>query len=213
MGLEQREGGNFISILGGKFCQRVPQGTEGAVERVNKLGKVVHERYYDSFTGKLVNIKTQDTPYGKQWVFDFKDKEEVYHLQLSYSNSFAANILKILPNADLTKEMKVSPQTKEIDGKQRSSLFINQGGVALKHAYTKENPNGMPQWEQLMVKGVQVWDNTKELEFLEAMVKRDILPKLEGNTAEVKADAEFDALGAEATAENPTVPSASDEPF
>jgi hypothetical protein len=193
MGLEQREGGNFITILGGKFCQRVPAGTEGAVERVNKLGKVVHERYYDSFTGKLVNIRTQDTPYGKQWVFDFKDKEEVYHLQLSYSNSFATNILKILPNVDLTKEMKVSPQTKEIDGKQRSSLFINQEGIALKHAYTKDVPNGLPDMEKVIVKGQEVWDDTKRLAFLHNMVMTQIMPKLEGGTGELKADAEADA--------------------
>jgi hypothetical protein len=210
MGLEQREGGNFITILGGRFCQRVPAGTEGAVERTNKLGKQVHEKFYDSFTGKLVNIRTQDTAYGKQWVFDFKDKEEIYHLQLSYSNSFATNFLKLLPNVNLEKEMKVSPMTKEVDGKQRSSLFINQDGVPLKHAYTREKPNGLPDLEKVMVKGQEVWDDTKRLAFLHEMVQKDILPKLEGSVAEAKADAEFDALGAEVKEE--AVP-ADDIPF
>jgi len=178
MGLEQRAEGKFITILGGKFCQRVQEGTEGAVQRTNKIGKVVNEKFYDSFTGKLVNIKVQDGTYGKSWNFSFKDKEEVYTLQLSYSNSFATALLKMLPNADLSKEMKVSPSVKEVDGKNKSSLFINQDGVALKHAYTRENPNGMPDMEQIVVKGEKIWDDTKRMAFLQTMVDNDILPKL-----------------------------------
>jgi hypothetical protein len=206
MGLENREGGNWITIYDGKFTQRVDENVTGATQRVNKLGKSVYEKYYDNFTGKLINIRTQDSPYGKQWVFDFKDREDIYHLTLSYANGFASTFLKILPNIDVSKEIKVSTSTKEVDGKKKNSLFVNQDGVALKHAYSKENPNGLPQWEQVVVKGVQVWDNTKELEFLENMVKTTILPKLEGlpvDTAEAKADAEFDSYGKEPEAIDP----------
>ncbi len=178
MGLNTRQEGNFITILDGKFCIRVPEGTEGATKRVNKMNKTVFEKYYDNFTGRLVGIKTQDGSYGKSWIFSFKDKEEIYHLQLSYSNSFATALLKMLPNVDLSKEMKVSPSVKEVDGKNKSSLFINQDGVAIKHAFTKDNPNGMPDMEQVTVKGQQVWDDTKRIEFLYQMVSRDIIPKL-----------------------------------
>lgn len=180
MGLNTREEGNFITILGGKFSQKVPEGTPGATTRTNKKGKIVHEKYYDNFTGKLVGIKTQDGEYGKSWIFSFKDKEEVYNLQLSYSNSFATAFLKMLPNIDLTKEMKVSPSTKmDAEGKNKSSLFVNQDGVALKHAYTREVPNGMPDMEQITAKGVLVWDDTKRLSFLYNMVATTIIPKLE----------------------------------
>jgi hypothetical protein len=178
MGLETRQTGNFITILGGKLCQRVSEDTIGAVKRINKLGNVVHEKFYDSFTGKLIDIKVQDGTYGKTWNFVFKDKEEPYTLQLSYSNSFSTALLKMLPNIDLTKEMKISPSVKEIDGVNRSSLFINQDGKALKHAYSRENPNGMPDMEQVTVKGVLVWDDTKRLEFLDKMVHETIIPKL-----------------------------------
>ena len=178
MGLENRQEGKFITILGGKFCQRVPEGTAGAVQRTNKLGKVVWEKFYESFTGKLVGIKVQDGTYGKTWNFAFQDKGEVYTLQLSYSNSFATAFLKMLPNIDLTKEMKVSPSTKEVDGKNKSSLFVNQDGKPLKHAYTRENPNGMPDMEQVTVKGEKVWDDTKRIAFLYNMVQTQIVPKL-----------------------------------
>ena len=179
MGLEERQAGNYITILAGKFCQRVPEETEGATTRVNKIGNTVHEKYYDSFTGKLIDIRTQDGTYGKTWNFVFQDKEEPYTLQLSYSNSFSSAFLKMLPNIDLTKEMRLSPSVKEVDGKNKSALFINQDGKALKHAYTRENPNGMPDMEQKTVNGQTVWDDTKRLEFLQNMVETTIIPKLQ----------------------------------
>jgi hypothetical protein len=178
MGLENRQSGNFITILGGRLCQRVPEGTEGAEKRTNKLGNVVTEKFYDRFTGKLIDIKVQDGTYGKTWNFVFRDKEEPYTLQLSYSNSFSTALLKMLPNIDLTKEMTISPSVKEVDGRDRSSLFVNQDGKAIKHAYSRENPNGLPDMEQVTVKGVLIWDDTKRLEFLDKMVHETIIPKL-----------------------------------
>ena len=200
MGLENREGGKWFSVYDGKFSQKVSDTTPGAIQRTNKLGKVTFEKYYDSFVGKLVNIRKQDSPYGKNWMFDFKDKADVYHLTLGYANGMASSFLKILPNIDVSKEIKVSVSTKEVDGKKKSSLFVNQDGIALKHFYTKENPQGIPQWEQVMVKGVPVWDNTKELAFLENMVKKTVLPKLEGlpqSAEEVQAEKDFQNAGTE----------------
>lgn len=186
MGLEIRAEGKYISIHKGRFAQRVQPNTEGAVARVlekgQNAGKTVYEKYYDSFVGKLVGIKTTDGPYGKQWDFSFQDAGDVYHLNLPYSNSFAKNILKMLPNCDLSKEMKVTPQTKEVDGVNKSSIFINQDGVSIKHAFTKENPNGLPPMTQVKVKGELVWDDTEQLAFLQNMVDNVIvknLPKIE----------------------------------
>jgi len=198
MGLDNRQAGNYITILGGKLCQRVPEGTEGAIKRVNKLGNTVFEKFYDSFTGRLVDIKVQEGTYGKTWNFVFQDREELYTLQLSYSNSFATAFLKILPNIDLTKEIKVSPSVKEVDGKNKSTLFVNQDGKALKHAFTRENPNGMPDMEQVTVKGVLQWDDTKRLIFLQEMVDTVIMPQLLGTASQAAqpvvtpAEEEFD---------------------
>ena len=182
MAFENREGGQYFTILNGKFCQRVPEGTKEAVQRVNKLGKTVWEVFHDSFTAKLVDIKVMDGAYGKSWVFSFKDKGEVYRLQLSYSNSFATAFLKMLPNLDIAKEMKLSPSVKEVDGKNKSSLFVNQNGQTINHAYTREKPNGLPDMEQLTVKGQLVWDDTKRMKYLEGMVMAKIVPRLEGST-------------------------------
>ena len=191
MALENREGGKYITIYDGKFAVRVPEGTPGAVSRVNKEERTVHELFYDSVTGKLINIrKREGGKYGPTWEFDFVDGGEVYTLQLSYSNSYATNILKMLPNVDLTKEMKVQPSQKIEDGKKKSSLFISQDGKTLKHAYTKDAPNGMPPMVQVMVKGQPQWDDTDRLIFLEEMVNRDILPKLPKDAAAAPAATE-----------------------
>lgn len=213
MGLDNRQEGKFINIYKGKFSQRVQEGTPGAQSRILEKGKnagnPVFEKFYDSFTGKLVDIKMQDGEYGKSWIFSFKDQGEVYNLQLSYSNSFATALLKMLPNVDLSQEFKVSPSTKEVDGKNKSSLFINQNGVPVKHAYTRENPNGMPDMEQVTVKGQLVWDDTKRLEFLYDMVATQIIPKLEGTEVpqaqitEPESDPEFDNFGKSENKINP----------
>lgn len=206
MGLEHKSEGKFITILGGKLCQRVSEGTEGAIQRINKIGNVVWEKFYDSFSGKLISIKIQDSTYGKTWNFGFIDKEEVYTLQLPYSNTFATSILKMLPNVDLEKEMRVTPQNKLVDGKNRSSLFINQDGASIKHAHTKENPNGMPDMEQVTVKGELVWDDTKRIDWLHDMVQKDIVPKLSGfssTVAQSKADVDFENIGKKEDEINP----------
>lgn len=181
MGFDNRSEGKYFTILGGKFSQRVQESTEGAVQRTNKLGKVVFEKYHDSFTAKLIDIKITDGAYGKSWEFHFRDNGEIFKLQLGYSNSFATALLKMLPNIDLTKPMKLSPSVKEVDGKNKSSLFVNQDGVAIKHAFTKDNPNGLPQMVQVKVKGNLVWDDTDRLVFFKEMVETKILPQLEGS--------------------------------
>lgn len=195
MGLDNRQPGNYITILAGKFCQRVLEGTEGATRRINKLGTVVFEKYYDSFTGKLIDIKVQDGTYGKTWNFVFQDQAEPYILQLSYSNSFSTAFLKMLPNIDLTKEMKLSPSVKvDENGKNKSSLFVNQNGVAIKHAFTREHTNGMPDMEQVTVKGVLQWDDTKRLIFLENMVMTQIVPRLPGAAIQAPAPTQASPL-------------------
>lgn len=175
----------FFTILAGKFSRRVPEGTPGAVERTNKLGKVVHEVSHDSFSGVLKDIRITESDYGKSWNFDFSSDGEVYTLQLSYSNSFATALLKMLPNIDVTKEFTMTPSVKQVDGRNQSTLFVNQDNKAIKHAYTKDVPNGMPDMEQVKVKGELVWDDTKRLEFLTAMVSEKVLPKLVGGEMEV----------------------------
>lgn len=173
----------YFTIYNGKFSINVPKGTPGSVTRINKVGREVSEIYKDFFVGKLVNIRTKTSEkYGKSWEFDLRDSGDVWTLQLSYSNSSAKNLIKILPNADLAQEMKIQISMKMVENKPKTSIFVSQNGVTLKHKYTRTNPNGMPDLEEIMVKGVKQLDDTKQLAFLQAMVESDILPKLPRDT-------------------------------
>ncbi len=181
MSFTNKSSNTFFTIFGGKFTQRVQEGTPDAKERVNKLGKTVYELFHDTFNGKLIDIRTTESPdYGKSWNFDFLGDGDgkIYTLQLSYSNSFATALLKMLPNINLEESIALTPSQKVIDGKTQSTIFANQKGVTIKHAYTKDAPNGLPPMKEIVVKGQKVWDDTDRIEFLHAMVQKDILPKL-----------------------------------
>ena len=167
------------------MCVKSDENDPKAVKRVNKIGNTVYEIFHDAFVGKLTGIRTKESAeYGKSWLFDFVDVPtgEKYTLQLSYSNSYATALLKMLPNIDLSREFKISPSSKIVEGKTQSSLFVNQDGKPVRHAFTKENPNGMPNMEKITVKGKETWDDSKRLAFLEHVVNTQIVPKLDNST-------------------------------
>lgn len=196
--LGQSQKGKYITIYQGKITESYKTPIEGSIERTNKEGKQVYEIYHDWCEGNLVNVRTKGLPtdqYGKSWIFDLKDGEEIYHLQLSYSNSYATAFLKMLPNIDLAEKIKITPDLKTVEGKTRSALFINQDEQPIKHAFTKDNPNGLPPLVKTVISGKDVWDDTAQLAFFEDMVNTQIRPKLEKinrvtSTATIAADKE-----------------------
>lgn len=191
MGLGNKQSGTYLTIFNGKFSQSFKEPQEGTVERLNKNNKIVHEKYFDFLSGRLVSIRTKESKdYGKSWIFEFNDGESTFLVQLPYSNTFAKAFLKMLPNIDVSKDMTLTPSSKLVDGKPKSSLFIKQGDQNIKHAFTRENLNGMPDLEEITVKGQKQLDDTKQLAFLEGMVIRDILPKLNQQKIETADSAE-----------------------
>lgn len=180
MGLGYSQRGKYITIYSGKISQSVEPNTVGAVTRTNKQGREVHELYHDFIEGKLIAIRTKESKeFGKSWIFVFSDGGEVYNLQLPYSNSYAKAFIKMLPNIDLSEPMKLTPSQKVVEGQTKSSLFINQHDQPIKHAYTRDVPNGLPEMKKIMVKGQEQWDDSEVLIFLENMINADIIPKLE----------------------------------
>lgn len=184
MGLETSNNATFINVTNGKICKPVKAPTDRSEERENKKGKIVHEEFYDKISGVITDITTRENEFGKQWMITLVDDEERFVLQLPYSSSFSAAFLKTLPNIDLSKRVTLIPSTKKEGEKVSSTMFVNQGGHALKRAYTKESPNGCPPMTQKKVKGKLTWDDSDAMEFLERMVISDILPLLKGSKKE-----------------------------
>jgi hypothetical protein len=186
MALEKNNSAVFLSIGDGKITKRVKQPTADSVSRTLKDGKVIHEEIYDGVSGMITDIKVQDHPsYGRFWNIAIQDGEDSYILQMNYSGGYASAFLKTLPNIDLTKRVRFSPNMKMEGDKKKVTLFISQDGTPLKHYYTKDNSNGLPQMKQIKVKGKLTWDDSDMMDFLEKMVKADILPQLKNHPAPV----------------------------
>ena len=185
---------NYFNIVGGKLTVNVPEGTLNAISRVNKNGKTVHEVKHDSFTGKMLSITPADSQWGKNWEIDFEAVDgQIWTLQVGYSSSYAKSFLKRLPNIDINETFTITPFSGEIDGKKISTITVYQNGVKIAPFYTKETPNGLPQLEQIMVKGVETWDDTKQLQFLEASVK-EIMSKVSNTKMPPQTIEEAEAL-------------------
>lgn len=190
MGLEKNSHAVFLSISDGKICKAVKSPTQDSITRTNKNSRVVHEEFFDSIKGTLTDIFTKDhAEFGKKWVVRLEDDGITYQLEFNYSSGYSQAFLKTLPNVDLSSAVKLTPKLSVEGDKKKTTLFVNQHGVALKHYYTKDNPNGIPELQKIKVKGKQTYDDSDIMQFLEDMVKSEILPKIKKTApAPVTAD-------------------------
>jgi len=186
MGLNQSQSkGVFLSITNGKLVRQFASPTDKSVSRVNKMGREVHEEFYDSLSGYLTDLKTKESEYGKSWVITIKDDSIYYNLEMKYSSGYATSFLKALPNANLSEVINITPKL-VIDGdKKQSVIFISQNGKGLKHYWTKDTPRDLPPMKKVKVRGVDTWDDTERMDYLEDFVKLSILPKIKPTLSDV----------------------------
>jgi hypothetical protein len=186
MGLNQSQSkGVFLSITNGKLVRQFSAPTDKSVSRVNKMGREVHEEFYDSLSGWLTDIKTKESEYGKSWVLVLKDEQGSYNLEMKYSSGYATSFLKAIPNATLSEVITLSPKLIVDGDKKQSVLFISQNGKGLKHFWTKDNPRDLPPMVKKKVRGVDIWDDTERMDYLEDYVKNSILPKIKPTLQDV----------------------------
>jgi len=170
----------YLSVSDGKIVRRFKEPTAQSKARTNKMGNTVHEENYDYVEGLITGIKVKDSDYGKFWCVNIQDGSDAYILQFQYSGGNANSFLKSIPNADLRKPIRIRPAV-DIDGdKKRSKLFLVQDDKALRWFWTKDNPGKMPSLQKIKIKGVEQWDDSDMMEYLEAYVSEHITPKLGG---------------------------------
>jgi hypothetical protein len=173
MGLgNSNEGGKkFVTIVGGKWTLRVPEGTPGAVVRVLEkgpnAGKEIHELYYDHIDGELVGGIIKQGQFGTDICIDLKDGE-TYTVQIPMESQYFSQFAKMVPNIDPTKPLYLGLGYDKERGK--NFLYGKQNGETVHSAYTKDNPNGMPPPVEKMVKGVKKWDFEAQENFLYEVV-------------------------------------------
>jgi len=170
-----------MTIGKGVFTRRVEEGTPGAVASTLKKGpnegKLVHELHCNAIEGALVSFHIDESPWGKQWKITLDittgedGVEEFVVISTGYDNSHAVMLLKRLENLDLSKDVLVrtgAGKDKET-GRDFSYTTFYQDGVKVAPAYTKEEPNGLPEFKKLVVNGQTVYDKTEMMAFLEGV--------------------------------------------
>jgi hypothetical protein len=146
MGAVKNSSAIYLTIADGKIVRRFKQPTKDTVTRTTKEGKVVHEEIYDGWNGRIAGIEFRDhKDYGRFVNVMINDGEATAILQMKQGSGYAMAFLKTLPNVDLQTDVKLSPSMKVEGDKKKTSMFINQHGEALKWAYTRDQPNGIPE--------------------------------------------------------------------
>lgn len=174
MALSQLGGTNttYLSVSDGNLVRQHKTANERTTERVTKTGKLVFEERFKDLTATLVNINTRENDYGKQWQLEFKDGDATYIVSMPYSSRYASSFLKALPNVNISEPLRFMPwamKDKNDPSKTVTGVTMYQFDLKIPPAYTKENPNGLPQMEKIKVKGKEQWDDSLLMEFLEQM--------------------------------------------
>lgn len=165
----------YLTISNGKICRQFKTANEHTTSRINKNGKEVHEQFFDYVEGYIKNVTAENTDYGKMWKVEIEKDGVRAYLQFNYSSGYSNGFLMAFPNLDLNQLVKISPSAKKEGDKTKTTLFLNQNGEGLKWAWNKDNPGGLPQMKKIKVKGVETWDDTERMEYLEQMVKDRML--------------------------------------
>lgn len=183
----------FLTILSdGKLHQRVEEGTPGAVEREYKRdvkdekGKVtgeetvkVHELVHTAATGMITNMYFQKGQFGENLIVEIDDDGAI---SFTGSQSYGEQLLRKLPNIDLSKPVTISPYNFTKNGKSNKGVTITQDEVKLQDYYfdydKKVSQNGLPEFD-----GDKDDSNDWKLYFLQVnkFLKKQAQPIFEAN--------------------------------
>jgi len=209
----ESKGGNitYLTIVQGSLRQKVADGTNGSYERTNKDGKKVSEFIFNRLSGRITNVQMNDGNYGKELHITIMNGGNKYLLQATADSAYAFGFFRRMLNIDFGKDVvvKVSEWTDRETQKKRTALTIAYFHETEKTAegkakeilydsfFTKEEPKGLPELEEVVVNGKKMLDSTKRIMFLEDVLYKKIVPVLIENyygtekAAETKTNEDF----------------------
>lgn len=187
MGLTNNETSNskIVTIVKGKFTIRLPDDSNNpkAVERELTMGvnagKIVKELQYTGIEGSIERCYVDESDYGANLITELVDEEgSRFKLQIPLDSQFFGQYAKRMPNIDTSKPLFLGLGYDRERG--RNFLYARQGDEKVSMAYTKDNPNGLPEPTKKTVKGKEVWDFEEQENFLYE-VAMDFSIKLESS--------------------------------
>ena len=174
----------YLSVVNGKFAQRVSPGTEGAEQRTTKDGKVVTEKKYNHASGIITKLELRSHEFGGK-IFESMcitlDDEVQMQFSGGIDNSQNKNILNTLlsPDCDITKKLTFIAN---IDDEGYSQVFLLQNQKGIKRYSNKETPRDVPQPVKRERMGKTTWDWTEQDEWFYTKF-HELAQKVEKNVA------------------------------
>lgn len=140
-----------LRIAEGTFVQPVEEGAPGSVARSWSVGDrsgVSHEIQWESWGGKIIDIRFNEGQFGKSCVVEFDDAVLTLKTSSKYFRSFAERVMA----CDLSKEVELRPYDFESDeGKRLTGISVKQDDEKIPShyydAFEKKPKNNMPQPE------------------------------------------------------------------
>lgn len=151
---------DYLTVYDSRFAKRVATPTEETTTRENKLGKEIHEVYYDFVEGIIKKIDKKETEYGWNLILEIDDVDEKNEVSITFYNSATRTILNKLCNVDFSKPAHL------MVGKNDSGytwFSIKQDGETVQNKYGKED---VPAAQKIKVKGKDTWQFDDQLDFL-----------------------------------------------
>lgn len=134
---ESRGSQNYVTILGseGNFRLEVPEGTEGCVAREyedkDKNKKIKYEMVFDAIDGDIVDMELYEGNYGTNLLITLQHEDGKDVISFNTNTNYGEDILKKLPNVDVTKPIYFSPYK-----------FIGDNGKDLRGVTVKQKDCG-----------------------------------------------------------------------
>ena len=198
--LGSKQYGKIIDINHGQFNQRLqdnedaPTGTTLTIRELTagpNKGKEVREARADAMPNNIIEgAEIVESTYGSNLVLNLIDEsEERYDLQIKVNSQFFGQFVKRIPNLDLDSTVTFVLGKGKSDGK--SFMYLQQNGITVKSAHTKDNPNGMPPPVLTEHMGKESWSWDDQETFLWEKAQAFIDKLKERNPIDVESDEEI----------------------
>jgi hypothetical protein len=176
---QRANGGTFVNIKQGNLV----------IAKKNEQGEPDSETFASIkgviFKVEFIEEEFKGKKYEKAKIYLTSDNKN-YILQMGTDSGYFRGFCNSLKSGSPTKELTITPSSKEVNGKNQTTCFIEQNGKFLKHFYTKDFNGDLPPLEKVEFKGVVHYDNKKQIEFW----KKWLIERFE-NTPDVSVEPEI----------------------
>lgn len=177
MGLinEPRSGAptTFVSIRYDKLAVKVEKGTEGAEAVTSVDGeRTNYYLFYNALSGTLVDMYTREVEFNKtkttEFIASFVDGQNRFQLTFDVESDWFMSFVKFItsPTIDIKKPVKIQVSRKEDGEKIYKTVFISQGEVNAKAAWTRDSAEQPPRWVKHEVGKKVIWDKQDQVNWL-----------------------------------------------